>query len=141
MWGWIQLERYGAGCVWGVRGLLGRLGLAGLEGFRPVNLSDEVWEQTGRGSEGLEPAGRVWNGEKTGVVVLSTTALIQIQEPSVIGIRSRASPSPKLPGRPDLSFLGGEWLLTMHSLSPMSVLLELAWWLAGMHARYRLQRS
>ena len=33
---------------------------------------------------------------------------------------------PRLPGRPDLSFLGGEWLLTTHSLSPMSVLLGLA---------------
>ena len=31
---------------------------------RTVNLSDEVWEQTGRGSGGLELAGRVWDGEK-----------------------------------------------------------------------------
>ena len=44
----------------------------------------------------------------------------------MIGIRSRASPSPRLPGRPDFSFLGGEWLRTTHSLSPMSVLLGLA---------------
>ena len=62
----------------GSLGLLGRLGPAG-EGLvgleeglsallnlpgRTVNLSDEVWEQTGRGSGGLELAGRVWDGEK-----------------------------------------------------------------------------
>jgi len=54
------------GACWGGLGWLERVWRAWRKGFRrcrTVNLSDEVWEQTGRGSGGLELAGRVWDGE------------------------------------------------------------------------------
>ena len=91
------------------------------EGWREFELDGEVLE-LGKNGHSFLPRSKRLAGFRLASPTTGAHPAPGAKRPG-IEIRSWGipSPTPRLPGRPDSGFLGGEWLLITHSLSPVSV--------------------
>ena len=91
------------------------------EGWRGLELGGVVLE-LGKNGHSFLPHGKRVAGFRLASPTTGAHPAPGAKRPG-IGIRSRGipSPTPRLPGRPDSGFVGGEWLLITHSLSLVSV--------------------